>query len=102
MKIIAPVVIGKRHVKRAVGFDQMHHQALGIRPGSGLLLKYFSFVDDPQRLRSGNASLGGAHQGVIAPENAVRVRCSGKCGEVKSHGGKDIEVASEMQAKGSR
>lgn len=93
MQVIARLVIGKRHIERAVGFDQPHHQALGIRLGSGLLLEYRSFLDHPQGLRSGNASLGGAHQGMVAPEDALRVRCSADCGKVKSHRGKDIEVA---------
>lgn len=93
MKVIARLVIGKRDVERAIGFDQAHHQALGIRPGSGLLLKYLSFVDHPQGLRSGNASFSGTHQGMVAPEDALRVRCSADCGKVKSHESKDIEVA---------
>jgi hypothetical protein len=37
--------------------------------------------------------LSGAHQGMVAPEDALRVRCSADCGEVKSHRGKDREVA---------
>jgi hypothetical protein len=93
MKIIAPLVIGKWDVERAVGFDHAHHQALGIGLGSGLLLEYLSFLDHPQGLRSGNASLGGAHQGMVAPEDALRVCCSADCGKVKSHESKDIEVA---------
>ena len=93
IKVIAPLVIGKRDVERAIGFDQAHHQALGIRPSPGLLLEYLSFLDHPQGLRSGNASLGGAHQGMIAPEDALRVRGSADCRKVKSHRGKDIEVA---------
>lgn len=93
MKVIPGLVIGKRDIERAVGFDQAHHQALGIGLGSGLLLEYHSFLDHPQGLRPGNASLSGAHQGMVAPEDALRVRCSADCGEVKSHRGKDIEVA---------
>ena len=77
--------------RRIVGIP--HHQALGIRPGSRLLLENLSFVDHPQGLRSGDASLGGAHQGMVAPEDALRVRCAADCGKVKSHKGKDIEVA---------
>jgi hypothetical protein len=93
MKVIPCLVIGKCDVERAVGFDQAHHQALRIRPGSGLLLEYRSFLDHSQGLRSGNASLSGAHQGMVAPEDALRVRCAADCGKVKSHRGKDIEVA---------
>ena len=93
MQVIPRLVIGKREVEWSVGFDQAHHQALGIRPGSGLLLEYFSFLDYPQGLRSGNASLSGAQQGMVAPEDALRVRCSANCGKVKSHDSKDIEVA---------
>ncbi len=93
MQVIAPLVIGKCHIERAGGFDQAHHQTLGIRPGSGLLLEYLAFLDHPQGLRSGNAPLGSAHQGMVVPEDALRVRCSADCGKVKSHKGKDIEVA---------
>ena len=93
VEIITPPVIGKRHVERAVGFDQAHHQALGIGLGSGLLLEYLSFLDHPQGLRSGNPSLGGTHEGMVAPEDALRVGCSPDCGKVKSHGRKDIKVA---------
>jgi hypothetical protein len=50
-------------------------------------------VNHPHSLRSGNASLGGAHQGMVPPQDAVRVRCSTDCGKVKSHVRKDIEVA---------
>jgi hypothetical protein len=93
VEIIAPPVIGKGDVERAVGFDQAHHQTLGIGPGSGLLIEYLSFEDHPQGLGSGNPSLGGTHQGLIAPEDALRARCSADCGKVKSQDRKDIEVA---------
>jgi hypothetical protein len=93
MEIIAPLVIGKRDVERAIGLDQAHHQALGIGSCSGLLLEYLSFLDHPQGLRSDNASLSGTHQGMVAPEDALRVCRSADCGKVKSHDSKDIEVA---------
>jgi hypothetical protein len=86
MDVIACLVIGKRDVKWAIGFDQAHHQALGIWPGSGLLLKYLSFVDHPQGLRSGNASFSGAHQGMVAPEDVLRVRCAADWGGQEPQG----------------
>ena len=93
MEVMARLVIGERHVERAVGFDQVHHQALGIRSCSGLLLEYRSFLDYMQRLRSGNATLCGTHEGMVAPFDPLCIRCSADCGEVESHGGKDIWVA---------
>jgi hypothetical protein len=93
VEIITRPVIGERDVERAIGFDQAHHQALRIRLSSGLLLEYLAFVDHPQGLRPGNASLAGAHQGMVAPEDALCVRRSADCGKVESHESKDIEVA---------
>ena len=93
MKVIPGLVIGKRHIERSARCNHVHHEAFGIGLRSGLLLEYLAFLDHPQGLRSGNASFNGAHQGMVAPEDALRVRCSADCGKVKSHESKDIGVA---------
>lgn len=93
VEVIARLVIGKCYVERAIGFDHVHHQALGIGFGSGVLFKHRSFLDHTQGLLPSDTPFRGAQQGMVAPDNARGARGSADCGKVKSHESKDIEVA---------
>ena len=93
VEVIAALVIGKRDVERAIGFNHVHHQALGIGSRSGVLFEHRSFLDHTQRLLSGNPPFSSAQQGMVAPDDARGVRDSADCEKVKGHRGKDIRVA---------